>query len=96
VKISSRTECGVRPSTNETLSTPAFNAATALSTFGIMPLSTMPAAFKAGTSLVWRWAITVDGSLGSRIRPGTSLMKTSRFAFSAMAAIAAATSALQL
>jgi hypothetical protein len=37
-----------------------------------------------------------SGFFGSRSKPGTSLMNTSRRALSAMAACAAATSALQL
>src|SRR5205823_12123885 len=43
VKISSKVEWSTRPSTNDTLSTPALSAATALSTFGIIPLSITPA-----------------------------------------------------
>src|SRR5205814_4324416 len=51
VKISSRIECGTRPSTNCTFSTPLWIAATALSTFGIIPSPTTPRAFSSGTSL---------------------------------------------
>src|SRR5256714_1654604 len=96
VKISSRIECGTRPSTNCTFSTPLWIAATALSTFGIIPSPTTPRAFNSGTSLALKWRINEFGSLGSRRSPGTSLMKTSRRAQSATAVRAAATSALQL
>ena len=75
---------------------PDFSAETALSTLGIMPLSTTPAALRAGTSEIDRCGMTVAGSFGSRIKPGTSDMKTNRHALRAMAAMAAATSALQL
>ena len=50
VKISISKECGMRPSTNDTLSTPALMAATALSTLGIIPLSTTPVRRSSGTS----------------------------------------------
>src|SRR2546423_9770339 len=96
VEISSKVEWSTRPSTNDTLSTPALSAATALSTFGIMPLSITPACLSPSTSPICRCEITLCGSLGSRSKPGTSLMNTSRFAFNAMAACAAARSALQL
>jgi hypothetical protein len=61
-------------------------------------LSAAPAAtfFSPSTSLICRWEMTVPGSFGSRIRPGTSLMNTRRLALSAIATWAAATSALQL
>src|SRR6266571_5198401 len=50
VKISRRMECATRPSTKDTLSTPALRAATAPLTFGIMPLSMTPAFRKRPTS----------------------------------------------
>ena len=50
VKISSKTECGILPSTNCTFSTPLSIAVTALSTFGIMPRSITPPLFNSGTS----------------------------------------------
>ena len=80
----------------DTFSTPALSAATALSTFGIIPLSMMPARFEPIHFLDLKVGNERQGSLGSRSSPGTSLMKTSRLALSAMAAWAAATSALQL
>src|SRR5205807_10460878 len=69
VKISSKTECGTRPSTNCTFSTPLWTAATALSTFGIIPSPTMPVAFRVGTSLALKWLINESGSPGSRSKP---------------------------
>src|SRR6266849_4272540 len=50
VKISSRTECGILPSTNWTFSTPLSIAANALSTFGIIPSPITPVFRNCGTS----------------------------------------------
>src|SRR5205807_5166041 len=50
VKISSKTECGILPSTNCTFSTPLSIAATALSTFGIIPRAMTAEFFSSGTS----------------------------------------------
>src|SRR5881392_780174 len=69
VKISSNTECGTRPSTNCTFSTPLWIAVTALSTFGIIPSPTTPRAFNSGTSLALKCRINDSGSLGSRSSP---------------------------
>src|SRR5688572_4728486 len=54
VKISNRRACGTRPSTSETFSMPASIAATALSTLGIIPLSTTPDRLRSATSLALR------------------------------------------
>jgi len=74
----------------------ALMAATALSTFGIMPWSMIPACLSSSTSAIFKCETTESGSFGLRNRPGTSLMKTRRLALRAIAACAAATSALQL
>src|SRR5581483_4635977 len=52
VKISNRIECGIRPSTNCTFSTPLSIAATALSTFGIIPSAMTPDSRNRGTSSI--------------------------------------------
>src|SRR5437016_7197568 len=54
VKISSRMECGIRPSTNCTFSTPLSIADSALSTFGIIPSPITPLSRNFGTSLTGR------------------------------------------
>ena len=96
VNISKSAASATRPSTKETFPTPDRNAATALSTLGIIPRSITPDFFKSSTSSAARRGISESGFFGSRNTPGTSLIKTSRSAFKAMAACAAATSALQL
>ena len=64
--------------------------------FGIIPPPITPSLSSLANSPARISRISVPASFGSRINPGTSLMKTSRRAARAIAACAAATSALQL
>ena len=64
VKISSMTEWECAHPRAKLFSTPDLIAATALSTLGIIPLSTMPAAAKPGLQVVCRWVISVAGIFG--------------------------------
>ena len=52
-----------------------------------MPLSTTPSRLSSATASVFKWEITESGFFGSLNNPGTSLMNTSRLAFSAMAGV---------
>jgi len=64
------------------LSTARFEGGNRTLAFGIMPLSMTPAFLNPSTSSTCRCEIKLRVSFGSRISPGTSLMKTSRLALS--------------
>src|SRR5215211_4322140 len=93
VKSSRSTQCGMRPSTITTPSTPPSTTLTQLSTLGIIPPVMVPSAMSFGTSS------SVSSSI-SRFwpssTPATSVSSRSRLAFIAMAMAPAAVSAFTL
>src|SRR5829696_6267110 len=93
VKSSRSTQCGMRPSTITTPSTPPSTTLTQLSTFGIIPPVMVPSAMSLGTFS------SVSSSI-SRFwpssTPATSVSSRSRLAFMAMAMAPAAVSAFTL